>query len=35
MSRMVEDIEPFLPDRDDLMRVQLFPQILANWADQQ
>ena len=35
MSRMIEDVEPFLPDRDDLMRVRLFPQILANWADQQ
>ncbi len=26
------DVEPFVPGRDDLLRVKLFPEILRNWA---
>ncbi len=35
MTKMSEDVESFVPDGNELLRVTLFPQILANWADQQ
>jgi predicted nucleotidyltransferase component of viral defense system len=29
---LVRDVEPFVPGRNDLLRVKLFPEILRNWA---
>ncbi|NOQ21751.1 MAG: hypothetical protein GQ565_03755 [Candidatus Aegiribacteria sp.] len=29
---LARDVEPFVPGRNDLLRVKLFPEILRNWA---
>ena len=35
IDELVLDVEPFVPGRDDLSRVKLFPEILRNWAGQE
>ena len=32
IRKLTEDVEPFLPRKTDLIRVELFPEILADWV---
>lgn len=32
IDELILDVEPFVPGRNDLLRVKLFPEILRNWA---